>query len=229
MTPRATIALAASHRSPPQRRGRGRIARRRCARSKPFAKCCSTRCQNCRTPASRPRPKPGACDVQRGRDGFGAGMNRSGCHQTQNLPPSMACVRRRRAESASAAGEHEDGVINLPLPERCRVSGPQAQRGRTPSNSSSASRQVRTGAGSPVASAPVSVPHAQFVGAFRSGFRACRALCTSRRGCVSCPAGAVANPGLLREGEPLDECGQTSARHRIPRASPSLSRSRARR
>jgi hypothetical protein len=135
------------------------------------------RCQNCHIPGNAPlqydQSLPHAMNVQRGRDGFGAaGMNCSGCHQTQNLPAEYGLHAPPGAPNWHLPPENMKMVfINLPSAELCRVlKDPKRNGGKTPEQlvkHVAEDKLVLWGWEPGGQRAAVSVPHAQFVGAFK--------------------------------------------------------------
>ena len=135
------------------------------------------RCQNCHIPGNAPlqydESLPHAMNVQRGRDGLGAvGMNCSGCHQTQNLPAEYGLGAPPGAPNWHLPPENMKMVfINLPSAELCRVlKDPKRNCGKTPEQlvkHVAEDKLVLWGWEPGGQRAPVSVPHAQFVGAFK--------------------------------------------------------------
>jgi hypothetical protein len=135
------------------------------------------RCQNCHIPDNAPlqydQGLPHAMNVQRGRDGHGAvGMNCSDCHQTRNLPAEYGLRAPPGAPNWRLPPENMKMVfINLPAAELCRVlKDPKRNGGKTPEQlveHVAEDKLVLWGWEPGGQRAPVSVPHAQFVGAFK--------------------------------------------------------------
>jgi hypothetical protein len=134
------------------------------------------RCQNCHIPGDAPlqfdQGLPHAMNVRRGHDGFGAvGMNCSGCHQAQNLPTEYGPRAPPGAPNWHLPPEHMKMVfIGLSSAELCRVlKDPRRNGGKTPEQLVEHVTEdglVLWGWEPGGQRAPVSVPHAQFVGAF---------------------------------------------------------------
>ena len=135
------------------------------------------RCQNCHIPGNSPlqydQGLPHAMNVQRGRDGHGAvGMNCGSCHQTRNLPADYGLRAPPGAPNWHLPPEHMKMVfINLPAAELCRVlKDPKRNGGKTADQllkHVAEDKLVLWGWEPGGQRAPVSVPHAQFVGAFK--------------------------------------------------------------
>jgi hypothetical protein len=135
------------------------------------------RCQNCHIPGDAPlqfdQGMPHAMNVRRGRDGRGlVGMECSSCHQTRNLPAAYGSPAPPGAPNWHLPPENMKMVfIDLSSAELCRVLKDPASNG-----GKSAERLVEHVAEDGLVlwgwepggqRAPVSVPHAQFVGAFK--------------------------------------------------------------
>ena len=135
------------------------------------------RCQNCHIPGNAPlqydQGQSHAMNVQRGRDGFGAvGMNCSSCHHTQNLPAEYGVRAPPGAPNWHLPPENMKMVfINLPSAELCRVlKDPKHNGGKTPEQlvaHVAEDKLVLWGWEPGGGRAPVSIPHAQFVVAFK--------------------------------------------------------------
>ena len=135
------------------------------------------RCQNCHIPGNAPlqydQSRPHAMNVQRGRDGFGAvGMNCSGCHQKENLPTEYGVRAPPGAPNWHLPPENMKMVfINLPSAELCRVlRDPKHNGGKTSDQlvkHVAEDKLVLWGWEPGGERVPVSVSHAQFVGAFK--------------------------------------------------------------
>jgi len=135
------------------------------------------RCQNCHIPGNAPlqydQGVPHAMNVQRGGDGFGAvGMNCRGCHQTQNLSAEYGVRAPPGAPNWHLPPENMKMVfINLPSAELCHVlKDPKHNGGKTPEQlvkHVAEDKLVLWGWEPGGERAPVSVPHAQFVVAFK--------------------------------------------------------------
>jgi hypothetical protein len=135
------------------------------------------RCQNCHIPGNAPlqydQGLPHAMNVQRGRDGLGAvAMNCSGCHQTSNLPAEYGLRSPPGAPNWHLPPENMKMVfINLPSSELCRVlKDPKRNGGKTAEQlvkHVAEDKLVLWGWDPGGERAPVSVPHAQFVAAFK--------------------------------------------------------------
>jgi hypothetical protein len=135
------------------------------------------RCQNCHIPGNAPlqydQGLPHAMNVQRGADGRGAvAMNCSGCHQTTNLPAEYGLRAPPGAPNWHLPPENMKMVfINLPSAELCSVvKDPKRNGGKTPEQlveHVAADKLVLWGWAPGGERAPVSVPHAQFVAAFK--------------------------------------------------------------
>ena len=135
------------------------------------------RCQNCHIPGNSPlqydQGLPHAMNVQRGRDGHGVvGMNCGSCHQTRNLPADYGLRAPPGAPNWHLPPEHMKMVfINLPAAELCRVlKDPKRNGGKTADQllkHVAEDKLVLWGWEPGGQRAPVSVPHAQFVGAFK--------------------------------------------------------------
>ena len=135
------------------------------------------RCQNCHIPGDAPlqfdQGTPHSMNVRRGRDGRGlVGMECSSCHQTRNLPAAYGSPAPPGAPNWHLPPENMKMVfIDLSSAELCRVLKDPASNG-----GKSAERLVEHVAEDGLVlwgwepggqRAPVSVPHAQFVGAFK--------------------------------------------------------------
>jgi hypothetical protein len=135
------------------------------------------RCENCHIPGNAPlqfdQGLPHAMNVQRGRDGFGSvSMNCSGCHQTQNLSADYGVRAPPGAPNWHLPPENMKMVfINLPSAELCRaLKDPKRNGGKNPEQlvkHVSEDKLVLWGWEPGGQRAPVSVPHAQFVAAFK--------------------------------------------------------------
>jgi len=147
------------------------------------------RCQNCHIPGNAPlqydQGQPHAMNVQRGPYGFGAvGMKCGNCHQTENLPAEYGVRAPPGAPSWRLPPETMKMVfINLPPAELCRVlKDPNHNGGKTPEQlvrHVAEDKLVLWGWEPGGERAPVSVPHAQFVDAFKEWVS----------GGMPCPAG----------------------------------------
>ena len=136
------------------------------------------RCQNCHIPGNAPlqydQGQPHAMNVQRGRDGQGAvGMNCSGCHQARNLPAEYGPRAPPGAPNWHLPPENMKMVfINLSSGELCRVLKDPARNGGKTAEQLlqhvAEDKLVLWGWDPGGQRAPVSVPHAQFVGAFKT-------------------------------------------------------------
>jgi hypothetical protein len=135
------------------------------------------RCQNCHIPGNAPlqydQGLPHAMNVQRGADGLGApAMNCSGCHQTRNLPLEYGLRAPPGAPNWHLPPENMKMVfIDLRSPELCRVlKDPKRNGGKTAEQlvkHVADDKLVLWGWDPGGERAPVSVPHAQFVAAFK--------------------------------------------------------------
>jgi hypothetical protein len=135
------------------------------------------RCQNCHIPGNAPlqydEGRPHAMSVQRGRDGQGAvAMKCASCHQTKNLPAEYGLRAPPGAPNWHLPPENMKMVfIGLPAPELCRVlKDPKRNGGKTPAqlvNHVAEDGLVLWGWAPGGERAPVSVPHPQFVAAFK--------------------------------------------------------------
>jgi hypothetical protein len=135
------------------------------------------RCQNCHIPGNAPlqfdQGQPHAMYVQRGADGRGFVVMRcNGCHQTANLPATYGPHAPPGAPNWHLPPENMKMVfINLPAPELCRVlKDPKRNGGKTPEQlvtHVAEDKLVLWGWDPGGERAPVSVPHAQFVAAFK--------------------------------------------------------------
>jgi hypothetical protein len=135
------------------------------------------RCQNCHIPGDAPlqfdQGLPHAMNVRRGRHGQGAvGMNCGSCHQNRNLPAEYGPRAPPGAPNWHLPPEHMKMVfIDLPPAELCRVlKEPARNGGRTPEQLVEHVAEdglVLWGWDPGGQRAPVPVPHAQFVGAFK--------------------------------------------------------------
>ena len=135
------------------------------------------RCQNCHIPGSAPlqyeEGRPHAMNVKRGADGRGAvGMKCSSCHQASNLPAEYGLRAPPGAPNWHLPPENMKMVfINLSAPELCRVlKDPKRNGGKTPAQlvkHVAEDALVLWGWEPGGDRAPVSVPHAEFVGAFK--------------------------------------------------------------
>ena len=135
------------------------------------------RCQNCHIPGNAPlqydQGLPHAMNVQRGRDGLGAvAMNCSSCHQTRNLPAEYGLRSPPGAPNWHLPPENMKMVfINLPSAELCRViKDPKRNGGKTPEQlveHVAEDKLVGWGWEPGGTRAPVPVPRAQFVAAFK--------------------------------------------------------------
>jgi hypothetical protein len=135
------------------------------------------RCQNCHIPGNAPlqydQGLPHAMNVKRGADGHGTvGMNCSSCHQTKNLPAEYGLRAPPGAPNWHLPPANMKMVfIDLPAPELCRVlKDPKRNGGKTPAQLVTHVAEdglVLWGWQPGGDRAPVSVPHAQFVDAFK--------------------------------------------------------------
>jgi hypothetical protein len=135
------------------------------------------RCQNCHIPGNAPlqydEGRPHAMNVQRGRDGLGAvGMNCSGCHQTRNLPAAYGLRAPPGAPNWHLPPENMKMVfIDLASPELCSVlKNPARNGGKSPEQlvkHVAEDELVGWGWDPGGERAPVSIPRAQFVAAFK--------------------------------------------------------------
>ena len=135
------------------------------------------RCQNCHIPGKAPlqydEGRPHAMNVQRGSDGRGAvGMNCASCHQTRNLPAEYGLRAPPGAPNWHLPPENMKMVfIGLPAPELCRVlKDPKRNGGKTPAQlvqHVAEDALVLWGWAPGGERAPVPVPHAEFVAAFK--------------------------------------------------------------
>jgi mono/diheme cytochrome c family protein len=136
------------------------------------------RCQNCHIPGNAPlqydQGLPHAMNVQRGADGRGTvAMNCSSCHQTRNLPAEYGPRAPPGAPNWHLPPENMKMVfIDLPSLELCRVlKDPKRNGGKTPAQlvtHVAEDKLVLWGWEPGGERAPVSVPHAQFVAAFKA-------------------------------------------------------------
>lgn len=136
------------------------------------------RCQNCHIPGDAPlqydQGLPHAMNVQRGRDGQGAvGMNCSSCHQDRNLPAEYGSRAPPGAPNWHLPPEDMKMVfINLSSAELCRVVKDPARNGGKTAEQLlehvAEDKLVLWGWNPGGQRAPVHVPHARFVGAFRT-------------------------------------------------------------
>ena len=135
------------------------------------------RCQNCHIPGNAPlqydEGRPHAMNVQRGADGRGAvGMKCHSCHQASNLPAEYGHRAPPGAPNWHLPPENMKMVFkDLTAPELCRVlKDPKRNGGKTPAQlveHVAKDHHVLWGWEPGGDRAPVSVPHAQFVGAFK--------------------------------------------------------------
>ena len=135
------------------------------------------RCQNCHVPGDAPlqfdQGLPHEMNVRRGRDGHGrVGMECSSCHQTRNLPAEYGLRAPPGAPNWHLPPENMKMVfIDLSLAELCRVLKDPASNGGKSAEQLiehvAADKLVLWGWNPGGERAPVSVPHAQFVGAFK--------------------------------------------------------------
>jgi hypothetical protein len=135
------------------------------------------RCQNCHIPGNAPlqydQGLPHAMNVKRGADGHGfVGMKCSSCHQTRNLPAEYGLRAPPGAPNWHLPPENMKMVfIGLPAPELCRVlKDPKRNGGKTPAQLVTHVAEdalVLWGWQPGGERAPVPVPHAQFVDAFK--------------------------------------------------------------
>jgi hypothetical protein len=135
------------------------------------------RCQNCHIPGNAPlqydEGRPHAMNVQRGRDGHGAvGMKCASCHRTQNLPAEYGLRSPPGAPHWHLPPENMKMVfIGLSSPEICRVlKDPKRNGGKTPAqlvHHVAEDALVLWGWAPGGERTPVSVPHTQFVDAFK--------------------------------------------------------------
>jgi hypothetical protein len=135
------------------------------------------RCQNCHIPGDAPlqfdQGLPHSMNVRRGRNGQGAsGMNCNGCHQSRNLPAEYGIQAPPGAPNWHLPPEHMKMVfIDLSSAELCRVlKDPGSNGGKTAEQLVEHVAEdglVLWGWEPGGQRAPVSVPHAQFVGAFK--------------------------------------------------------------
>ena len=135
------------------------------------------RCQNCHIPGNAPlqydEGLPHAMNVQRGPAGLGAvAMNCSSCHQRSNLPPAYGLRAPPGAPNWHLPPENMKMVfIDLPSPELCRVLKDPARNGGKTAEQLvkhvAEDKLVLWGWNPGGNRAPVSVPHAQFVAAFK--------------------------------------------------------------
>jgi hypothetical protein len=135
------------------------------------------RCQNCHIPGNAPlqhdQGLPHAMNVKRGADGHGTvGMKCSSCHQKSNLPAEYGLRSPPGAPNWHLPPENMKMVfINLSSPELCRVlRDPKRNGGKTPAqlvHHVAEDGLVLWGWQPGGNRAPVSVPHAQFVDAFK--------------------------------------------------------------
>ena len=136
------------------------------------------RCQNCHIPGNAPlqydEGVPHAMNVQRGRDGQGAvGLNCGSCHQNRNLPAEYGSRAPPGAPNWHLPPENMKMVfINLSSAELCRIlKDPARNGGKTAEqllHHVAEDKLVLWGWDPGGQRAPVSVPHAQFVGAFKT-------------------------------------------------------------
>ncbi len=136
------------------------------------------RCQNCHIPGDAPlqydQGLPHAMNVQRGHDGHGAaGMNCSSCHQDRNLPAEYGPRAPPGAPNWHLPPENMKMVfINLSPAELCRVLKDPARNGGKTAGQLlehvAEDKLVLWGWDPGGQRTPVPVPHAQFVGAFKS-------------------------------------------------------------
>jgi hypothetical protein len=135
------------------------------------------RCQNCHIPGNAPlqydEGRPHAMNVQRGADGRGAvGMKCHSCHQASKLPAEYGHRAPPGAPNWHLPPENMKMVFkDLTAPELCRVlKDPKRNGGKTPAQlveHVAKDHLVLWGWEPGGDRAPVSVPHAQFVGAFK--------------------------------------------------------------
>jgi hypothetical protein len=135
------------------------------------------RCQNCHIPGNAPlqydQGLPHAMNVQRGADGHGTvGMKCASCHQTRNLPAEYGLRAPPGAPNWHLPPENMKMVfIGLPAPQLCSVlKDPKRNGGKTPAQLVKHVAEdglVLWGWQPGGERAPVSVPHAQFVDAFK--------------------------------------------------------------
>jgi hypothetical protein len=135
------------------------------------------RCQNCHIPGNAPlqydQGLPHAMNVRRGRDGQGTvGAQCSDCHQARNLPAEYGLHAPPGAPNWHLPPENMKMVfINLSSAELCRVlKDPARNGGKTPEQlvkHVTEDKLVLWGWEPGGQRAPVPVPHAQFVGAFK--------------------------------------------------------------
>ena len=135
------------------------------------------RCQNCHIPGNAPlqydQGLPHAMNVKRGADGHGfVAMKCASCHQTSNLPAEYGLRAPPGAPNWHLPPENMKMVfIGLPAPELCSVlKDPKRNGGKTPAQLVTHVAEdglVLWGWQPGGSRAPVSVPHAQFVDAFK--------------------------------------------------------------
>lgn len=135
------------------------------------------RCQNCHIPGNAPlqhdEGRPHAMNVQRGADGHGTvAMKCNSCHQTRNLPAEYGLRAPPGAPNWHLPPENMKMVfIDLPAPELCRVlKDPKRNGGKTPAQlveHVAHDKLVLWGWEPGGERAPVSVPHGEFVAAFK--------------------------------------------------------------
>lgn len=135
------------------------------------------RCQNCHIPGNAPlqydQGLPHAMNVKRGADGNGTvGMKCSSCHQTSNLPAEYGLRAPPGAPNWHLPPENMKMVfIGLSSPELCRVlKDPKRNGGKTPAqlvHHVAEDALVLWGWQPGGNRAPVSVPHGEFVDAFK--------------------------------------------------------------
>lgn len=136
------------------------------------------RCQNCHIPGDAPlqfdQGMPHAMNVRRGRDGRGlVGMECSSCHQTRNLAAAYGAAAPPGAPNWHLPPENMKMVfIDLSSAELCRVLKDPASNGGKSAEQLvehvAEDKLVLWGWDPGGQRAPVSVPHAQFVGAFNA-------------------------------------------------------------
>lgn len=135
------------------------------------------RCQNCHIPGDAPLQYdegiPHAMNVRRGDDGLGlVGMECSSCHQTRNLPAPYGSPAPPGAPNWHLPPENMKMVfIGLSSAELCRVVKSPASNGGKSAEQLvehvAEDKLVLWGWDPGGQRAPVPVPHAQFVSAFK--------------------------------------------------------------
>jgi hypothetical protein len=135
------------------------------------------RCQNCHIPGDAPLQfddgRPHSQNVKRGSNGLGArGLACAACHSTENPPASYGPNMPPGAPNWHLPPpEHKMVFINLSAGELCRVLKNQEENGGKDMAALlehvSADKLVLWGWDPGVGRAPVDVPHAEFLAAFR--------------------------------------------------------------